>query len=70
MSFYCYRCDKEFNSSKETIIHLKKSHFVVDKCEPIKCIVRNCSKTFSSFNTLSRHLKAYDHRPLENVGFK
>lgn len=66
MNFYCYKCNKNFDSSRDAISHLKKDHFIIDNCEPIKCVVKYCTKTVNTFRGLSNHLKVFDHNS-ENV---
>lgn len=61
MIFTCYRCDQKFNSEKDIIYHLKKTHYVIDNVSPIKCVVKNCSKTYNTFKGLSGHLKTFTH---------
>lgn len=67
MGFYCFKCNKTFGSSKETIKHLRKNHFMIDNVEPIRCIVEQCDNTFNTFRGLSNHLTSFDHHELENV---
>lgn len=65
--FYCFKCKKDFSSDNETIKHLKKNHFMVEKSEAIKCIVQQCDYTFLTFDGLRKHLKSFDHERLQNV---
>lgn len=62
MDFHCIFCEKDFISQKQTISHLKKVHFVVDNSIPINCIVKNCLRSFNTFNGLNYHLKTFDHQ--------
>lgn len=67
MNYSCFKCDETFVSSKEAISHLKRTHFLIDNFEPIKCIVKRCDKTFNTFRGLSSHLNSFDHRTSPNV---
>ena len=67
MDFYCFKCNQTFVSSKETINHLKKNHFMIDNVEAINCVVKQCDFTFNTFKGLCRHLKSFDHQTLQNV---
>lgn len=67
MDFYCFRCNKEFASSREAIVHLKKIHFLIDNTDPIKCVVKNCTKTYNTFKGLAAHVKAVDHKNVREM---
>lgn len=67
MNFHCFRCEEIFSSSKEAISHLKKIHFMIDNTDPIQCVVKNCTKTYSTFKALALHLKKFDHQIVRDV---
>lgn len=56
MNFHCFRCDEEFEAINEAIKHLKNVHHIVDNNSPIKCLKKNCSRTYFSIKTLKSHL--------------
>lgn len=67
MNFFCFKCNETFVSSEAAIKHLKKNHFMIDNIEAIKCVVKQCDKTYNTFKGLSKNLKSFDHQTLENV---
>lgn len=67
MDFSCFKCDETFVSGKETVVHLKRIHFMIDNVEPIKCVVKYCDKTYNTFKGLSTHLNSFDHSTLPKV---
>lgn len=67
MDFVCFKCNKTFDSDKETIKHLRRTHFLIDNIEPIRCVVKHCDKTYNTFKGLSNHLSSFDHNTLPNV---
>lgn len=67
MEFNCFRCNEIFNSSKDVIVHLKRVHFMLDNTEPIKCVVKNCEKSYNTFKGLSHHLKTFGHQQHDDV---
>lgn len=67
MDFYCFRCSKTFTTSKEAIVHIKRVHFWIDNTDPIKCLVKNCTKVYNTFKGLANHLKTFDHQILRDV---
>lgn len=67
MKFQCFRCKKDFSLEKEVISHLKKVHFMIDNVSPIKCVVKNCEKSYNTFKGLSSHLKIFNHLDIDEV---
>lgn len=35
---------------------------MLDNTEPIKCVVKNCEKSYNTFRGLSYHLNTFDHQ--------
>lgn len=67
MSFYCFRCEKIFIIENEAISHLKKDHNMLDNVSPIRCVIRNCEKTYNTFRGLRNHLKNINHQSMQVV---
>lgn len=58
MSFHCFVCYETFTDLSNTFSHLKKTHFLRDNGEDLKCIANTkCSKIFDTFSGLRRHAK-------------
>lgn len=56
--FVCYKCPQEFDNIESIFIHLKKHHSLRNNVEKLKCVRKNsnCGKSYTSFNSLRRHL--------------
>lgn len=65
MSFNCFRCAKTFLLENEAISHLKKDHFIIDNVSPIKCLIKNCERTYNTIKGLRCHLNNFDHESIQ-----
>lgn len=68
--YFCYRCDLSFETQNETIKHMRRDHFVIDNTTPIKCVVRNCEKSYHTFSSLRNHLRTFQHSSEKHVSIK
>lgn len=67
MDLHCFRCTNSFQSTKEAIRHLRNDHCMVDNCSPMKCLAKNCERTYNTFKGLSNHLDTFNHQSEPNV---
>lgn len=67
MNYTCFRCQQQFSEEKDAIWHLQKVHFIIDNISPIKCLVKNCLKTYNTFKGLKFHLKTFCHQMEQEI---
>lgn len=56
MKFSCFVCNKSFEIKDEAVSHLKLVHRLKDNAQPIKCVVKECAKSYLSFKALKQHV--------------
>lgn len=59
--YKCFKCKSEFDDIISAIKHLKIIHLIIERQDPIYCLVNlnenTCDKSYTTFSGLKKHAK-------------
>lgn len=56
-NFKCFLCDDTFEDVNKATKHLKEIHKLKDSVDSFRCVIGECTKSYTTLGALKRHCK-------------